>query len=148
MSVQEVKAAQLEAAHTLCGILTQQGILHAFIGGFGIGLLGSTRPTEDIDAMIDVCDSREIINRIRPLLQEQDSRFSVEGLKLYFTSGAHQHVRVPTETLAVGTLGLPSRIIALSFKTRIQPSSNPRYMAKANVNLQKSSPCCNPASSF
>jgi len=148
MSVQEVKAAQLEAAHTLCGILTQQGILHAFIGGFGIGLLGSTRPTEDIDAMIDVCDSREIINRIRPLLQEQDSRFSVEGLKLYFTSGAHQHVRVPTETLAVGTLGLPSRIIALWFETRIQSSPNPRYMAIANVNLQKTSPCCNPASSF
>ena len=148
MSTQEVKATQMEAAHTLSGILTQQGILHAFIGGFGVGLLGSTRPTEDIDAMIDVCDPREIVNRIRPLLQEQDSRFSVEGLKLYFTSRAHQQVRVAIETLAVGTLGLPPHIIALSPENRIQPSSNPGYTAKANVNLQKTSPCCNPASSF
>src|SRR5271156_3851161 len=147
MSVQEVKAAQLEAAHTLCGILTQQGILHAFIGGFAVGLLGSTRPTEDIDAMIDVGDPREIISRIRPLLQEQDSRFSVEGLKLYFTSGAHQHVRVTVEILAVGTLGLPPHITTLSLENRTQLSSNPRYTAKANVNLQKTSLCCNLASS-
>jgi hypothetical protein len=124
MSAQEVKAAQLEAAHTLSGILTQQGILHAFIGGFGIGLLGATRPTEDIDAMIDVGDPREISSRIRPLLQEQDSRFSVEGLKLYFTSRAHQHVRVTVETLAVGTLGLPPHITTISPETRMQPSSN------------------------
>ncbi|KAI9790626.1 MAG: hypothetical protein M1816_004959 [Peltula sp. TS41687] len=72
MSAQEqIQAAQLEAAHALSNILTQQGILHAFIGGFGIQLLGATRPTEDIDAMIDVGDPREIIDRIQdlPLLQ-------------------------------------------------------------------------------
>src|SRR5579859_237176 len=148
MSVQEVKAAQLEAAHTLCRILTQQGILHAFIGGFGVRLLGSTRPTEDIDAIVDVCHSREIITRIRPLLQEQDSRFSVEGLVLYFTSEAHQHVRIKVETVPVGTLNLPPRITALSPENRMQPSSNPRYTTKANVILQKTSPCCNPTSSF
>jgi hypothetical protein len=130
MSEQEVKAAQLEAAHTLSRILTQQGISHAFIGGFGIRLLGSTRPTEDIDVMIDVCDPCEITSRIRPLLQEQDSRFSVEGLKLYFTSGAHQHVRVTVETLAVGTLGLPLHIITFSPENRIQPpnTATPRKL--------------------
>ena len=148
MSATEVSAAQLEAANTLSGILTRQGILHAFIGGFGIRLLGSIRPTDDIDAMIDVSDSREIVNRIRPLLQEQDSRFSVDGLKLYFTSRAHQHVRVTVETLPVGTLGLPPHIITLSPENRMQPSSNPHYTAKANVTLQKTCPCCHPASSF
>jgi hypothetical protein len=89
-------------------ILTQQGILHAFIGGFGVRLLGSTRQTEDIDAVIDVDDSSEIISQICPLLQEQDSRFSVQGLKLYFT---HQSIRFPVETLATGILGLPPHII-------------------------------------
>lgn len=80
MSAEEqVKAAQLEAAHALFEILTQQGILHAFIGGFGIGLRDATRPTEDIDAMIDVGDPREIIDRIRPLLQEQDSLFGTRA---------------------------------------------------------------------
>ena len=141
----QAKAAQLVAAHTLSRILMQQGILHAFIGGFGIGLLGSARPTEDIDAMIDVGDPGEIINRIRPLLQEQDSRFSVEGLNLYFTSG---DVRVTVETLAAGTLGLPPRIITLLPENRMQPSSNPHNTAKAKVTLQKTSPCCSPASSF
>ena len=72
--------------------------------------------------MIDVGDSREIVNRIRPLLQEQDSRFSVEGLLLYFTSEAHQHVRVKVETVPVGTLNLPPRIVALSPENRMQPS--------------------------
>jgi len=148
MSAAEVSAAQLEAANTLSGILTRQGILHAFIGGFGIRLLGSIRPTDDIDAMIDVGDSREIVNRIRPLLQEQDSRFSVEGLVLYFTSEAHQHVRIKVETVPVGTLNLPPRITVLSPENRMQPSSNPRYTTKANVILQKTSPCCNPTSSF
>ena len=84
MSAQEqVKAVQLEAAHALSRLLTQQGILHAFIGGFGIRLLGATRPTEDIDAMIDVGDTREIVDRIRPLLQKQDARFSVEGYNIH-----------------------------------------------------------------
>jgi hypothetical protein len=56
MSAAEVSAVQLEATNTL------SGILHAFIGGFGIRLLGSIRPTDDVDAMIDVADSREIAN--------------------------------------------------------------------------------------
>jgi len=124
MSVQEIKAAQLEAAHILSRILTQQEILHAFIGGFAIRLLGGIRPTDDIDAIIDVGDPLEIPNRIRPLLQEQDSRFSVEGLKLYFTSGT-QHVQVTIEILAVGTLGLPPHIITLSSENRMERSSNP-----------------------
>jgi hypothetical protein len=148
MSAAEVSAAQLEAANTLSRILTQQRILHAFIGGFGIRLLGSVRPTDDIDAMIDVGDSREIVNRIRPLLQEQDSRFSIEGFSLYFTSEVHQDVRVKVETVPVGTPNLPPRIIALLRETGIQPSSNPRCTTKANVILQKTSPCCNPTSSF
>jgi len=126
MSAQEqVKAAQLEAAHALSKLLTQQGILHAFIGGFGVRLLGATRPTEDIDVMIDVGDTREIFDRIRPLLQKQDARFSVEGLKLYFTSEANQQVRVNVETLAAGTLGLPPHITAFSPENRMQLSSAP-----------------------
>lgn len=107
---EQIKAAQLEAAHALSRILMQKGILHAFIGGFAIRLLGAARPTEDIDAMIDVGDSREIVDRIRPLLLEQDSGFSVEGLKLYFTSKADQQVRVNVETLPIGAVGLPLHI--------------------------------------
>ena len=121
MSAQEqVKAAQLEAAHALSRLLTQQGILHAFIGGFAIRLLGATRPTEDIDAIIDVGDTQEIVDQIRPLLQKQDARFSVEGLKLYFTSEANQQVRVNVEILATGTLGLPPHITAFSPENRMQ----------------------------
>jgi len=67
----KIKAAQLEAAHALSRILTQQEILHAFIGGFGIRLLDARRPTEDIDAMVDVSDLIEVVSRIRLLLQEQ-----------------------------------------------------------------------------
>ena len=92
----------------------QKGILHTFIGGFAIRLLGATRPTEDIDAMIDVGDPREIVDRIRPLLQEQDSHFSVEGLKLYFTSKAYQQVRITVETVPVGAIGLPPHITTFS----------------------------------
>lgn len=126
MSAQEqVKAVQLEAARALSRLLTQQGILHAFIGGFGIRLLGATRPTEDIDMMIDVGDTREIVDRIRPLLQKQDARFSVEGLKLYFTSEANQQIRVTIETLAAGTLGLPPHITAFSSENRMQLLSAP-----------------------
>jgi hypothetical protein len=143
-----IAAAQLEAAHALSRILTQQEISHAFIGGFGVRLLGALRPTDDIDAIIDVSDPLEITNRIRPLLQEQDSRFSVKGLKLYFTSEAYQDVQVAVEILAVRTLGLPPRITTLSSGNRMEPSSNPLTRPKADMILQKTSPCYNPASSF
>jgi hypothetical protein len=130
MSAQEqVKAAQLEAAHALSRILTQQGILHAFIGGFGLGLLGAPRPTDDIDAMIDVSDPREITDRIRPLLQKQDSRFSVEALKLYFTTESDQQFRVTVEILAVGTLGLPPHIAVFSPENRMQLSKSPFFFS-------------------
>jgi len=134
MSAQDkVKAVQLEAAHALSRILSQQGILHAFIGGFGVRLLGAPRPTEDIDAIVDISDPLEIVSRIRPLLQEQDSRFSIEGLKLYFTSEAAQQVRVTVEILAVGTLGLPPHITAFLVMNGMQPSSTPCCTAKANI---------------
>jgi hypothetical protein len=115
------KKSKLEAAHTLSRIFTQQETPHAFIGGFGVEHLGSVRPTDDIDTMIDVGDPGEIINRIRPLLQEQNYRFSVEGLKLYFTSGGNQNIRVTVETLAPGSLGLPPRIINLKITRTFSP---------------------------
>jgi hypothetical protein len=134
------KDAQLEAARAFSKILTQQGILHAFIGGFGIKLLGSPRDTEDIDAIVDVGDPLEIVSRIRPLLQEQDSRFSVDELKLYFTSKAAQQARVTVEMLAVGTLGLPLLITAFSTMNGKQSSSTPCYTAKLTLRCKRSPP--------
>src|SRR5580700_6999170 len=107
---EQVEAAQMQAARVLSRILTQQGINHAFIGGFAVNVLGSARPTEDVDVMINVTDPSEIVTKIRPLLQEADSRFSVQALKLYFTANGDQKIRVTVETLSTGTLGLPCRI--------------------------------------
>jgi hypothetical protein len=78
-------------------IPTQQGITRAFIGGFAAHFLGSARPTEDIDVTIDITDPYEISTRIRPLLQEADSRFAVQGLKLYFATDDDQKLRVTIE---------------------------------------------------
>jgi hypothetical protein len=102
--------AQEQAAQSLSRILTEAGVDHAFIEGFAAKVLGSTRPTADIDVEINVTESREIIDRIRPLLLQEDHRFSIEHLKLYFTRDDDQRCRIPVETLIIGTLGLPCRL--------------------------------------
>jgi hypothetical protein len=67
--------AQEQAAQSLSRILTQDGVDHAFIGGFASKVLGSTRPTADIDVEINVTEPREIIDRIRPLLVRKTIAF-------------------------------------------------------------------------
>ncbi|KAG9228109.1 hypothetical protein BJ875DRAFT_538377 [Amylocarpus encephaloides] len=97
-------------ALSISRILTEAGVEHAFIGGFATKVLGSNRPTADIDVEINVTASNEIIDRIRPLLLQEDYRFSIEHLKLYFTRDDDQRCRISVETLGIGTLGLPCRL--------------------------------------
>jgi hypothetical protein len=143
MASEDIQAEAQEQA--LSRILTQNGVDHAFIGGFAVKVLGSTRPTTDIDVEINVTEIREIIDRIRPLLVQEDHRFSVEGLKLYFTTDDDQRCRVPVETLGIGTLGLPCRLSTIRPGASIQLSPTLLYTAKSNPNSQETSRYRNPA---
>jgi hypothetical protein len=89
--------AQKQAAQSLSRILTRDGVDHAFIGGFAVKVLGSTRPTADIDVEVNVTEPCEIIDRIRLLLVQEDRRFSIEHLKFYFTRDDDQRCRIPVE---------------------------------------------------
>jgi len=102
----DTSGVKAEAAKALSNVLFQHGIGHAFIGGFAVRLLGSTRPTEDIDVEIDA-SAAELRGRITQLLVESDPRFSVEHLKLVFTSANPPGSRVLVERLPIGELGLP-----------------------------------------
>ncbi len=117
-----ITTAQLQAAQALSSILKEHNFEFAFIGGFAVNLLGEKRSTEDIDAIVIVRNPTDITTHIRPLIEGHDSRFSVEGLKLYFTSSTDPPVRVTVEMLPAGTLGLPLRLdslLRLSDGTRI-----------------------------
>ncbi|KAH0495712.1 hypothetical protein TgHK011_009245 [Trichoderma gracile] len=108
--------AQRMAASAFSAHFTAQQVEHAFIGGFAVQTLGSTRRTEDIDVQID-------INLQEPGSREQmvqrliaaDSRFSLQGTKLFFTPvEAPEHV-VPVETLPIGSIGLPPTLDIIRF---------------------------------
>ncbi|KAF5551292.1 hypothetical protein FMEXI_3410 [Fusarium mexicanum] len=101
-----------EAAQAFSRILTDQSIEHAFIGGFALNVLGSDRETLDIDVEVAMDDVKP--NELRPRLLQllQDQRFIVSNLKLFFVPD-HWDLRVPVETLARGTLGLPRRFSIL-----------------------------------
>jgi hypothetical protein len=137
--------AQEQAAQSLSRILTEAGVDHAFIGGFAAKVLGSTRPTADIDVEINVTESREIIDRIRPLLLQEDHRFSIEHLKLYFTRDDDQRCRIPVETLRIGTLGLPCRLSVIRPGVGMYLSLTPLYTAESNLNSQEISRYYTPA---
>jgi hypothetical protein len=98
------------AGSTLSRILTQNGIEHAFIGGFALNVLGSHRETQDIDVEIAVDDIHELRGRVTRILREADSRFVVKSPhnKLFFVM---DDVEVPIETLPRGSLNLPRRLV-------------------------------------
>ncbi|KAF5586359.1 hypothetical protein FPCIR_7969 [Fusarium pseudocircinatum] len=103
-----------EAAQAFSRILTEHNIEHAFIGGFALNVLGSNRETLDIDVEVALGDAKpnELRPRLVQLLREADQRFMISDLKLFFVPNG-QDLRVPIETLARGTLGLPRRFTIL-----------------------------------
>ncbi|KAL7786374.1 hypothetical protein V8C37DRAFT_392127 [Trichoderma ceciliae] len=104
----EFREAQRMAASAMSTILTAHHVEHAFISGFAVQTLGSSRPTEDIDIEIDINDSESASReQIVQHLIAADSRFSVQGTKLSFTPVEAPQHSVPIETLPVGLLGLP-----------------------------------------
>lgn len=98
--------AQRMAAAAMSSILTTHHIEHAFIGGFAVHILGSSRYTEDIDIEIDINESASRQQIIQYLITA-DSRFSVQGTKLSFAPAEAPEHSVPIETLPIGSLGLP-----------------------------------------
>ncbi|KAF7424002.1 hypothetical protein PC9H_009302 [Pleurotus ostreatus] len=110
---------QREAACILSDALRDLGYPHAYIGGYAMRLLGSTRFTEIIGHDIDVLikPGKEEMKHIRQKLIEVDPHFANIGVfKLYCQildpdapapqSEARAHVLI--ETLATGNLGLPT----------------------------------------
>ncbi|KAG9495043.1 hypothetical protein J7337_013274 [Fusarium musae] len=100
-----------EAAQAFSRILTDHNIDHAFIGGFALNLLGSNRATLDVDVEIamDNANPNELRLYLVQLLREADQRFMISDVKLFFFPNEQWDLRVPIETLARGTLGLPRR---------------------------------------
>lgn len=96
-----------EGAESFSRILTKHNIDHAFIGGFALMLLDSQRKSIDIDIEVDVDDSSELRSSIIKLLQDNDPRFVVSHLKLFFVPEENWDLCVPFETLARGVLNLP-----------------------------------------
>ncbi|KAI9061128.1 hypothetical protein FKP32DRAFT_983399 [Trametes sanguinea] len=121
ISISTNKQDHLAAARALSAIFYKLGVRHAYIGGFAWSLLGSIRPTEDIDVLIQ--DSN--ILELRERLIDLDPHFvDFAGFKLYYvtqTPDGHlvreQLVRSSTnnvlvETLSAGSLGLPVAIVS------------------------------------
>ncbi|KAH6605060.1 hypothetical protein Trco_006767 [Trichoderma cornu-damae] len=104
----EWRDAQRMAARAMSAILAAHHVEHAFIGGFAVQTLGGKRHTEDIDIEIDIND-RESASRhqIVQHLITADSRFFLQGTKLFFTPAEAPEHSIPIETLPIGSLGLP-----------------------------------------
>ncbi|KAF8964813.1 hypothetical protein BDZ97DRAFT_865663 [Flammula alnicola] len=116
ISITRSRKDQLKAAVLLSQCLHKLGCPHAYIGGFAFALLGSARPTEDIDVLIEIKNIN--IQTVRYQLMELSEQFASAGIKLYFVQqqvgdlkndelvrAAKNNVLI--ETLQAGTLGLP-----------------------------------------
>ncbi|KAL7917204.1 hypothetical protein ACQKWADRAFT_324832 [Trichoderma austrokoningii] len=104
----EWQEAQRMAASATSSLLAAHHVEHAFIGGFAVQALGSSRRTDDIDIEIDFKDEESASRQqIIQHLITADSRFSVQGTKLSFTPAEAPEHSVPIETLLIGSLGLP-----------------------------------------
>ncbi|KAK1597936.1 uncharacterized protein LY79DRAFT_576274 [Colletotrichum navitas] len=99
-----------QAAACLSRILGENGIEHAFIGGFALRMLGHDRDTEDIDVEIGVTDPQEMRSLVTRVLCDADSRFVTSNLKLFFVPDGNWELRLPVETLALGALNLPRQL--------------------------------------
>ncbi|KAF9057474.1 hypothetical protein BJ165DRAFT_1420637 [Panaeolus papilionaceus] len=107
---------QAIAATKLSDVLEELGCPHVYIGGFAWASLGSRRPTEDIDVLIEVNGTDIAV--LRQQLKELNKQFASAGFKLYFVTeplGGHtgdevirtSQNNVMIETLIAGELGLP-----------------------------------------
>jgi hypothetical protein len=95
------------AAVAVSGTLTDNGIRHAFIGGFALQMLGHERDTLDIDVYVDIENPDEMRRQVSMVLCHADPRFAVLELKLFFLPEMDWDLRIPIETLPRGLLGLP-----------------------------------------
>jgi len=118
VSVTTSRTDQSQAAKALSDTLSNLGCQHAYIGGFAWALLGSERPTQDIDVLIEA--RNHDITEIRNKLSALSKQFAKAGLKLYYVKDSElkddltgdELVRasknnVLIETLQAGMLGLP-----------------------------------------
>jgi hypothetical protein len=119
ISVTTSRTDQSQAAKALSDTLSDLGCPHAYIGGFAWALLGSERPTQDIDVLIEA--RNRDLDEIRDKLSAVSKQFAKAGLnKLYYVKGSElkddltgdELVRasknnVLIETLQAGDLGLP-----------------------------------------
>jgi len=109
---------QSQAAKALSDTLSNLGCPHAYIGGFAWALLGSERPTQDIDVLIEARNHN--ISEIRDKLSAVSKQFAKAGLKLYYVKNSElkddltgdelvkaSKDNVLIETLQTGMLGLP-----------------------------------------
>src|SRR5258708_40237605 len=98
------------AAGTFSSILTENGINHAFIGGFALQTYGHSRSTKDIDVVIDVKDVEARV-RVVQLVIDQDQRFSINKFrKLVFTPVDPPTPPVEVPVFPVRSLGLPHHL--------------------------------------
>ncbi|EMD38753.1 hypothetical protein CERSUDRAFT_122328, partial [Gelatoporia subvermispora B] len=116
ISVSSSQTDHIRAAKALSEQLDELRLPHAFIGGFAWSLLGSIRPTEDIDVLIETQNLD--IASLRESLVEDDRHFAKFGIKLYYVQNVLEGVdreelvrrssnNVLVETLQAGLLGLP-----------------------------------------
>lgn len=113
--------SQLFAAVELSEALTKMALRHAFIGGFALATLGSTRRTTDIDIMVDI-EPGQILEYLRPQLAVRNHHFAESGLKFYFCPDLTSNrkgaelVRANTRSVLIETissrllLGLPPHL--------------------------------------
>jgi len=83
ISITTSRDDQLAAAAYLSDTLRRLKFPHAFIGGFAWALLGSSRPTEDIDVLIEIKEL-EKISDLREKLEKFGKNFASAGLKFYY----------------------------------------------------------------
>lgn len=109
---------QAKAAALLSQYLTEElDCPHAYIGGFAWSLLGSHRPTEDIDVLVETNNLE--VSQLRERLENVDHRFATVGIKWYFVHNPVENLKgedlvhassnnILIEMLKTGTLGLPA----------------------------------------
>ncbi|KAF4124183.1 hypothetical protein GMORB2_5899 [Geosmithia morbida] len=111
----EVEEAQYLAARILTKLLTDNGINHAFLGGFALRTLEHNRKTDNIDIEVDVLAGEQPRHNLIQLILVSDSRFSVDSLgRLFFTPSGAPELHVLVETLPVGSLNLPKNLATIS----------------------------------